>query len=176
MKDGAALAPDPVELRAKVEDALDPVLGMVPAKGEVIETVVRLIEAEHYRGPLPHPKHFEAYELACPGAANRILDMADLALRRNEDRLDTVVDREFRDRERGMYCGLAAFGFLVGCGALVAIFSDARIGAGIIGAAIITSTVTPFIGGRDGLASWRKSRKANAPNDVPVQSDPPTKS
>lgn len=43
----------------------------------VIERVVTLMSKESFSGPLPHPKHLSEYEKISPGAADRIITMAE---------------------------------------------------------------------------------------------------
>lgn len=49
------------------------------AKEEVADKVISIIteEIETYSGSVPHPRHAEHWERILPGAANRILSMAD---------------------------------------------------------------------------------------------------
>ena len=80
---------------------------------------------EQHSGPLPHPSTLEGYEVICPGAADRIISMAEEALRhRNEmeklqltkvyDTHATIAEKEARMTQRGQYCALTAIGLLAG--------------------------------------------------------------
>ena len=42
-----------------------------------VETQIQIAHSVSVSGPLPHPEFFQAYELTLPGAADRILTMAE---------------------------------------------------------------------------------------------------
>jgi Predicted membrane protein (DUF2335) len=95
-------------LRASVEAAIGSVIETERTRAEIVERVVRVVRAEIFRGPLPHPRHLQAYEDACPGLANRIVAMAEKAHSRQEDRLDRAITYEFEDRRLGMRLAFGA--------------------------------------------------------------------
>ncbi|UEM21972.1 DUF2335 domain-containing protein [Skermanella mucosa] len=65
--------PGPIE--RQLEQALEPLVEP-EQRGQLLTAVMRVV-TESYSGPLPHPAHFEAYEDAQPGSADRILMMAE---------------------------------------------------------------------------------------------------
>lgn len=69
-------------------------------EGEIdVATAESLIESEHWRGPLSHPTALAAFERILPGAADRVLAMAERQLALQEHREQTVhaaVDGQVR--------------------------------------------------------------------------------
>lgn len=147
------------ELRQKVEQTLEPVIGGVHRRDEVVERVVTLVRGESFRGPLPHPRHFAEYERVCPGMADRLTAMAELALSRNEDRRDKYLQHEIDDRRLGMVLGFGALVLVLGTGIAFALMEHVVLGGGIVTAGLIGAAVSPFINGR-GKPSlpWQKKR------------------
>jgi Predicted membrane protein (DUF2335) len=94
------------KLRESVEAAIGPEIGPED-RARVAERIIRTA-AEFYRGPLPHPRHLRAYEDVCPGAATRIVTMAEKAQDRQENRLDRAIEYEYRDRKLGLILGFSA--------------------------------------------------------------------
>ena len=164
------------KLREIVEAAIGDVLG-APSETRrrlterVTARVVRTV-AEIYRGPLPHPDHFRAYEDICPGASKRILAMAERAQKRREDRLDKAMAFEYQDRRIGLhYAFLGLLAFLIA--GLIALYSghDA-VGIGLLSAAGIGTAVVPFIHGRRSGDKDKQATMAAPPQDSGLPSLP----
>ncbi|MBA4130496.1 MAG: hypothetical protein C0519_03630 [Hyphomicrobium sp.] len=142
--------PSSAEIRAKVETALEPVIGQGNgSKTAVVERVVSLMQAEVFRGPLPHPKHLEAYERVCPGISDRLVGMAEFAQERQEARLDKIVDGEFRDRTVGLVLGWLALLSLVAAGTILTLAGHVAVGSGLFVASVLGAVIKPFIDGRN---------------------------
>ena len=71
--------------------------------------------AEHYQGPLPPPVHLADYEEICPGAADRIITMAEYQAGHRQDIERRVVKSQSINSLAGIICGfllgLASIGF-----------------------------------------------------------------
>lgn len=57
-----------------LEQALD---GLPEDRQNKIRRIVAVAQESSFAGPLPHPSHFEGYNKVLPGAAERILAMAE---------------------------------------------------------------------------------------------------
>lgn len=56
------------------------------------------VGAELFRGPLPHPEHFAAYERSTPGSGNRIITMAERQIAIAE-RVTAMAERQEEHRQ-----------------------------------------------------------------------------
>lgn len=101
----------------------------------------------HHSGPLPHPAMLEAYDKILPGAADRIIAMAE-----NNNTYIMEMDRQtlegqFMERRIGQF-----FGFFLGFLGLAGSFWLASIGhdwaASILGGTTLLSLVSTFVLGR----------------------------
>jgi uncharacterized membrane protein len=140
----------PVEkrLRQSVEAAIAP--EVAPEKRAlVVRRVVAAVSEEFYQGPLPHPKHLQAYEDASPGSANRILAMAEKAQERHEMRLDKAMDYEFADRRLGLFLGFFALLAILIAGVVIIALGQTLVGTGLLAAAGIGTVIGAFIRGRE---------------------------
>ncbi len=106
-------------------------------------------QVQHYQGPLPHPEHFAQFENILPGAADRILKMAEAqgthrhGLERREQTLAHV------------YAGAGLlFAFLI-CttaivGSVVCILNDRNVGGTLLGGAGLAAVAGILVAGRIG--------------------------
>jgi uncharacterized membrane protein len=135
------------EIRERVQETIGPLV-QGQARVQVVERVTQMMSAEIFRGPLPHPKHIQAYEDACPGAADRIIRMAEIAQQRREDRRDVVIANEYADRRLGMLLGFGALVAMIVGGVLLVYHGESEIGTGLLGAGVLGTVVGSFIHGR----------------------------
>lgn len=141
--------PTPTEaLREKIEQAIGPIVQSGQQRVQLVERVTRIMAAEVFHGPIPHPKHIQAYEDACPGAADRIIRMAEIAQQRREDRRDRIVEHEYSDRRLGLKLGFAALLALVIAGVVVIAIGNVVVGSTLLGAAVLGTVVGTFVNGR----------------------------
>jgi uncharacterized membrane protein len=135
---------DPVQ--TEIEKRLD---GLLPPgeRDEIIRRVVAVVHSESFSGPIAHPGHLREYELILPGAADRIIAMAE----KHQDHIiameRTVVEKEFSDRRWGMVLGALTFGLLIG-GALAAGLNDKTAVALVFLGAAAIGGVGLFVNGR----------------------------
>ena len=95
-----------------LEQALD---GLPEDRQNKIRRIVAVAQESSFAGPLPHPSHFEGYNKVLPGAAERILAMAE----RQQD-YDMEQKRKAHSLlEKGLWIALflmvAAFATVVFC-------------------------------------------------------------
>jgi len=142
------------KLREKVEEAI----GLAVAgeqRVQVIERVTQLLT--EFRGPLPPPEYLKGYEEACPGSANRIIRMAEIAQDKRECRNDMIVKREYDDRRLGMCLGFAALGMLLLAGTAVTIAGFVALGTALFTTAVIGTAVGTFVHGRGANGTQKQS-------------------
>lgn len=110
--------------------------------------VRRRIEAryESYEGPLPKPSDLQGYENIIPGAADRILRMAENQAEHRQFLEKTVV----RGDSRRAFCGLWVGGFIafsVLAGAVFLISTGHDIAGAVVGGLDIVSLAAVFVYG-----------------------------
>ena len=69
-----------------------------------------------YSGPLPRPQHLERYEDVCPGAADRIIAMAENQSRHRQEIEKDAVNTSGRNSTLGVCFGGAVALFAIWCG------------------------------------------------------------
>jgi len=121
----------------------------------LVQTVLRA-------GPLPPPQDLAAYEEVLPGAADRILAMAEKEQDRRLARADRQVDADIRDSGRGVVCAFV-LGMTCIVGGLIALIMGVTAGA-YISLAGMAPLVGTFIYGT--------RRKAQRPQPQPRASQP----
>ena len=98
------------ELTAVIQD-------LPPEKQDQIKHRVGIIvqqASSSFQGPIPHPDHFAQYDKVLPGAAERILKMAE-SEQANRHKHEDVVDRLFL---RGLSLGSLIIVLLIGLAVL----------------------------------------------------------
>ncbi|MFV0336095.1 MAG: DUF2335 domain-containing protein [Tropicimonas sp.] len=99
---------------------------------------------------MPHPKHLREYDEVLPGAAERILSMAEYNLEHSISMDQKLAGAEIADRKLGMWLGAGLFGLLiVGAFASLLITSNPVVPGLFLGTAAIGGVVA-FIKGRNG--------------------------
>lgn len=99
---------------------------------------------------MPHPRHLREYDEVLPGAAERILSMAERNLQHNISMDQSMVNAEVADRKLGMWLGAGLFGLLiVGAFGTLFVTSNPVVPGLFLGTAAIGGVVA-FIKGRNG--------------------------
>ena len=111
---------------------------------------------QRYSGPLPSPRDFQQYNMIVPGAAERILRMAEKEQAHCQTIVGETTHRVFRERERGQWFGLivALLGLSV---AAFALWLGYEAAASILGGTTLLGMVAVFVTGQ--------RRKARAAGD-----------
>lgn len=134
------------EVRARVTKSIGPVV-KGGEREQVISRVTSLLMNETFSGPIPHPRQIAEYEAACPGAADRLIAMAEKNNDANIEALNTSISHERDDRRLGMVLGfLSLMGIIAGAVFLAAIDKPA-IAGGLLGIGVI-GTISVFVNGR----------------------------
>jgi uncharacterized membrane protein len=117
-------------------------------KGKDVSAVVAgEFAEEHFSGPIPPPRVLEGYEKIVPGAAERILAMAESDMR-HQQQYDNAILKASKDNiARGQILG-----FLIGIATISASIYSAILEypwlAGILGGSTVVGLVTAFVVGR----------------------------
>lgn len=143
--------PDPQEIeevRERVEKEIGP---LVPgsARRQVVERVTQIIvrEEEQFVGPIPHPRHLEQYEAACPGAADRLIAMAEKV---NDAQIELIKNgqrNEHSDRALGQQFGLFSLMAILAATVALGIFGKPILASGVLGMGAV-GVIARFINGR----------------------------
>lgn len=82
-------------------------------QAQVVAQVVSLVSEERFSGPIAHPKHLREYEEICPGAADRIIAMAETSLSHARELQATAMQGDIADVKAGRAYGFWALIALV---------------------------------------------------------------
>ncbi|OJF97603.1 hypothetical protein AX760_16720 [Pararhizobium antarcticum] len=105
------------------------------------------MQSEQFSGPIAHPKHLRAYEEILPGAAERIMTMAENQQNHNTDMEKKIVAAQISDQKRGMRYGLVALTLVI-CLAAYAGMNGNNTLAGMLVGAGVAGVVGAFVKGR----------------------------
>jgi uncharacterized membrane protein len=92
--------------------------------------------------------YLRGYESACPGAATRIIAMAEKAQERQENRLDKAMEYEYGDRRLGLILAFCALIALLGSGLIALGLGYDKVGGGLLAAGILSTIIGTFVHGR----------------------------
>lgn len=124
------------------------------------ETLVQQITSVSYSGPIPHPSDFQQYERVLPGAADRILSMAEKQSEHRQVLEKSAILSDVENSKRGQWFGfIIAIACIIGGFVLIALDKDIT-GLSVIFASI-ASLVGVFIYGRKSDAKERKEKREN---------------
>lgn len=120
--------------------------------------LVQMLQQELFTGPLPHPDSLRGYEEVLPGAAERILTMAEEQGRHRRHLETVVVVGNSRRSSLGLWLGfVVAVLFLAA--AVVLIFRGHDWAGSVVGGVDIVGLVAVFVVGR---VDQRRERVAKA--------------
>lgn len=114
----------------------------------VRQVVAEVIRSEQFSGPIPPPKIIKGYEEVLPGAADRILTMAEKQSNHRQEMEKIMIKSEARDSLLGI---LFAFALGIGCiiAAVVIVFmvpeGGGALAGSIFGVTGICSIIATFI-------------------------------
>lgn len=134
------------ELKSEIERQIGQIV-QGGNRSQVVERVTALVRRETFQGPLPHPRHLQGYEEICPGAADRIISMAENA-QNSQIAADTRdQEAEISDRRLGMLLGFFCFVLMVVAALICAWLDYPYLGGSFIAVSTI-GVVSRFIIGR----------------------------
>lgn len=85
----------------------------------ILKAIVSVEKSSSFAGPLPPPSLFNAYEKTLPGAADRILTMAEKEQDNRHDNNRDMLQQFKVERKRGQYMGCILVVVLAICGLLL---------------------------------------------------------
>jgi len=102
---------------------------------------------QSFSGPLPTPAILEQYDHLLPGAAERILSMAENDASHQRDIEITALNAQARENRRGQYCGVFVV-VIAFATAIVALSLGHPTAASVIGGTTVVGLATAFAIGR----------------------------
>lgn len=124
-------------------------------KEEVKQVVHQVFQEIEFSGPMPPPNILSGYEKILPGAADRILSMAEMQSKHRQSMEKRMIEAEARDGLLGIL-----FGFVLGGGCIVAAIIMVLVypeTAGVVSGAVLGSTGVASIA----ITSINRGKKNN---------------
>jgi len=112
------------------------------SRSQIVSRVTAVLMSEKFSGPIAHPRHLREYEDICPGAAERIIAMAETRNNHNIEIQKMAIHAEISDRKRGMYMGALLFATILISALIVAL----QTGNEVIVAAFLTAAAAGGVG------------------------------
>lgn len=106
-------------------------------RAQVVAQVVSVVSEERFSGPIAHPKHLREYEEVCPGAADRIIRMAEQNLSHNQSMQKAWIDGEIAEAKAGRQYGFGALLALILAASYAAAHDHETIAGLFLGAGIL---------------------------------------
>ena len=144
--------------KPKLTPAQHPTQQSQPKNKQLLQQIQGL-EVSTHQGPLPPPELFEGYNNILPGAAGRILSMAEKQSSHRQDLELRVVKAGARDSLIGLIFGFILGFFTIG-GGIFCIIKGQSTGGTIIGGAGLVSLVGVFVYGSRQRRKERESKKS----------------
>ena len=113
--------------------------------------------AEQFSGPIPPPQILNQYNQIVPGAADRIIAMAEGQAEHRQQLEKQAIDSDIKNSRLGLQYGLA-IGLAAVIGATVCIVSGFEIGGSILGGTGLTGLVGVFVYGSRQQRKEREKR------------------
>lgn len=112
-----------------------------------------------FEGPLPPPNVLAAYDEVVPGAAERLLDMAEKQARHRQHLERLVVEGAHRRANQGLWVGFAVAVLFLAASVWL-ILTDHGVYGAVLGTVDLVALVTVFVVGR---SEQRREREAKRP-------------
>ena len=119
--------------------------------------ITQVVTTTYYSGPLPHPQHFKVYEDVLPGAAERILSMAENSMAHSGsiEQQEIAIHKQevesgISDKIHGRRYGVFVILILIACAfASLFVTDNPLVQAIFLGAATISGVVEITLGRKD---------------------------
>lgn len=139
------------------QEILDQLTSLVrPEKRNEAARVVGMILQKSHSGPLPAPEDLAHYEEICPGAADRIISMAEQNMDHRQGLEATLVAREYGLRTRGQWMALVALFAMLSVIAFT-FWLEQPIAGSVLGSATLIAVTGMFL---------RRDKEATAPESA----------
>jgi uncharacterized membrane protein len=141
-----------VTIEDEVEHKLGPILSNLPKvqREQILSAAITVVKTEAFSGPLPHPKHLQAYDMILPGGADRIFKMTESVIDSNIAANTRAQEFDQNYRLIGMACGFVALMVLIGASVCAGLHDYLGLAALLMGATAIGS-IGIFVN-----AHWKK--------------------
>ncbi len=122
-------------------------------------TAISFERASFFEGPLPDPESLAGYEHICPGAADRIIRMAEAQSRHRHEIERAVIASNCKVQERGPLFGFILALIVVAIGTVLTFMGKQTVGLTALIAAL-ASIVIPFVYGKISQGKELAAKKA----------------
>lgn len=136
--DGGAISPT-----QEIVTKLTPLLR--PDKRIEAERVIGMVLHKSHSGPLPAPEDLAHYDATCPGAAHRIITMAEANMDHRHSMEKTLVRSEYGLRSRGQWLAIIALFAMLAVIAFTFWLGQPIAGA-VLGSATLIAVTGMFLG------------------------------
>jgi uncharacterized membrane protein len=144
---GNHLTPSPHKKPADVE-LINAIRSIPNLDTETGQNILHAIVEQKFSGPIPHPDILAGYEKIVPGAAERIIQMAESEQKHRHCLENTALQADISEAKRGQILAFSIGSVVVAIGAYTAI-NGAPLGGGLIGGVGVAGLVSAFILGRN---------------------------
>ena len=131
---------------------------------EKFKRVISIVQREFYihRGPLPDPKAFGQYETILPGAADRILTMAEKQQNHRMGIEKSVTDSDIQRANQGLILGFILF-LLFAIGGFVLLFIGKDVqGYALLGTSFVGGVVNFIRVGRERMRQTQRNKETKS--------------
>jgi uncharacterized membrane protein len=116
------------------------------------------LSIQRHQGPLPHPSILQEYDNIVPGAAERIICMAEGQAKHRQELERAVIKSDIEDSKRGLYLG-----FIIGVVAIIAgtacILQGQTIAGGVMGGSAVPGLAAVFVYGSQQRRKERETKQ-----------------
>lgn len=109
-------------------------------------SIVQSLQIEQRQGPLPKPSDLHEYDVVVPGAAERIIKMAEEQAKHRQDLERSVIQSDIRDGRTGLFLGFI-IGIVAILGGAYCIAQGHSIAGGILGGSAVPGLTAVFVYG-----------------------------
>ena len=134
----------------------------VPKPSEIQKSAAILAQAitmTSFSGPLPPPDILKQYDLIVPGAANRIIVMAEEQGKHRQDIEKVVIASDSRNSTMGIVAGFVVSLLLIGASVFLIIIGKSAEGT-VLGTTDVVALVAAFIYGTNKRRGERENRRS----------------
>jgi uncharacterized membrane protein len=123
-----------------------------PKVAQIVGSVVFQSSIQQFSGPLPPPEHLREYEQIVPGAAERLIKMAEDQSVHRRGLENRVIDAQIRQSDRGQWMAVAVAMLFLAGSIWVTLAGFPWVGS-ILGGTTVASLVGIFI-----TSKWQQKK------------------
>lgn len=142
-------------------DFREEILSLIPDEADKQKAMVVMASYEEkYSGPIPHPKHLEAYENICPGLADRLVTMAEAQQSHRFDIENKAITEQVGSNKRGQWFAFILAILLVGVCVFVMVTVNSIVGIIMI-AVVALGIFALYKDGKMSIAADLKNKRVS---------------